>query len=256
VTWDAELYLRFEAERTRPARDLAARIDLLGPRDAVDLGCGPGNSTQVLAERWPAAHLVGIDNSASMIATARSGPVKADWQVADLTAWKAPGSFDLVFSNAALQWVADHAELYLRLFDAVRPEGALAVQIPRNPGSLVQEIMRDVASYPRWGGRFETALRTLNCESAGFYYDLLAPHAQRIDIWETNYAHVLPDHDAIIEWIKATGLRPFLEALRAQTERDEFLEVLRTKVCELYPLQRDGRVLFMFKRLFVLAYRS
>jgi trans-aconitate 2-methyltransferase len=266
-SWNAEQYLRFAAERTQPARDLAARIAVAAPTRVIDLGCGAGNSTAVLAERWPDAEISGLDSSPEMIAAAKRDYPDRNWAVGDIASWPngdgrfdvtgGDRRFDIVFSNAAMQWVPDHAALYPRIFRRVAPGGALAVQVPCNIGAAAHETMRAIAASPGWAARFPPGgVREWHVGDAAFYYDLLAGAAARIDLWETEYLHVMPSVDAIVEWYKGTGLRPFLEALTSDAERDAFTADYAEKLRPHYPERADGRVLFPFQRLFLVAYRA
>jgi trans-aconitate 2-methyltransferase len=254
-TWNAGQYLRFADERTRPCRDLAAAVALEAPRRIVDLGCGPGNSTAVLAARWPAAEILGIDSSEAMIAAARRDAPDRAWVVGDIASWSADEPYDLVFANAALHWVPDHAAQYPRLLAQAAPGGALAAQVPHNQDSPAHEAMRAVAARPAWQTHFAGGVRQWHVHPVDFYYDLLAPRASRLDLWETEYLHVMADAAAIVEWYKGTGLRPFLDRLPDDAARKAFLDEYREAVAEAYPPRPDGRLLFPFRRLFLIAYR-
>lgn len=261
-TWESSQYLKFAAERTQPAIDLAARIAHTAPARIIDLGCGPGNSTAVVAARWPGAELTGLDNSPAMIAAARKDFPLRHWLVGDISTWaSAPAGEaapDVIFSNAALQWVPDHARLLPRLFVRLAPGGALAFQVPANFDAPAHTLMRTLAASPAWRAAFAAAspVREWQVEPLAFYYDILAPLAARIDLWTTDYIHVLPSHAAIVEWYRGTGLRPWLEALANDNERERFLVDYETALATAYPLQPDGRVLFPFRRLFAIAYRA
>jgi trans-aconitate 2-methyltransferase len=263
-TWNATQYLKFGDERTRPSRDLAGRIEVAQPARVIDLGCGPGNSTEVLAERWPDAEITGLDNSARMIESARtahqaSHPTRSTplrWVAADIAAWataEAGETFDVVFSNAALHWLPDHASLLPRLMRRVAPGGALAFQMPAHDAPahhLMRGIARTMAAAFAW------RVDDWHSHEPPFYYDVLAACARRVDLWQTEYVHVMADAEAIVEWYRGTGLRPFLDALGTDAERErftgEFLEGLR----DAYPKRADGRVLFPFRRVFAIAYAS
>jgi trans-aconitate 2-methyltransferase len=254
-TWDADLYLRFANERTQPAIDLLARVGLDAPRRVIDLGCGPGNSTALLRGRWPEAAITGLDNSPEMIAAARRDGPEGEWVLGDIATWTAEEPYDLVFSNATLQWLPDHGALYPRLFAQVAPGGAFAVQIPVFHTTALQRVLLALADEPAWRERLGPATRALVAESPGFYYDALVSQAARVDLWETEYQHVLAGPDAIVEWISGTRLRPYLEALGDDADRRDFLARLRAGIADLYRPQRDCRVLFPFRRLFLVAYR-
>lgn len=256
-TWNAELYLRFADERTRPCRDLAARVAVESPRRVVDLGCGPGNSTQVVAERWPGAEILGVDNSAAMIESARNTYSQWQFQLGDIAKWEATGDLpDIVFSNAALQWVPDHAELYPRLLGQVASGGALAVQVPANLHAPAHQLMRDLAASAKWRNRFPAAgVREWHVHEPGFYFDALAPHAAKIDLWTTEYIQIMPSAEAIVDWYRGTGLRPFLDALDSDAQRAEFAADYLAAIRPAYPPQPNGQVLFPFRRLFVICSR-
>jgi trans-aconitate 2-methyltransferase len=255
-TWNSEQYLKFADERTRPAVDLAARVALESPRRVVDLGCGPGNSTAVLARRWPHAELTGLDNSPAMLAAARKDCPQGHWQEGDIAAWAAAEPFDLVFSNAAMQWIPNHAKVVPQQFAQVAQGGAWAMQIPANLGAPPHRIIRELALSASWRDKFRAPTREWRPEIPAFYYDTLAPLAVRVDIWETEYLHVLPNVDAIVEWYRGTGLRPWLDALADDDARTKFLADYRNALAPEFPPQSDGRVLFPFRRLFVIAYRA
>jgi trans-aconitate 2-methyltransferase len=255
-TWDAGQYLQFTDQRTRPCRELAARIPSDSPRRIIDLGCGPGNSTAVLADRWPNAQVIGLDNSPEMIAAARRDQPNGHWQLGDIQSWADQNgeSFDIVFSNAALQWVDDHTSLFPKLLNRVAPGGVLAIQMPGNFDAPAHRIMRDLANSPSWRDRFpKTAIREWHVLDLPDYYDALAPAAQNLDLWETEYRHILPNAEGIVQWYKGTGLRPFLDALADDRQRDEFAAACLVEYRTAYPPRPDGRIIFPFRRLFIIA---
>lgn len=262
--WDAKQYLRFAEERTRPCRELATRVAVESPRRIVDLGCGPGNSTLVLAERWPAALLTGIDSSPDMIdAARRDWPADRTpaprWEVGDIASWRAGDDeqCDVAFSNAALQWVSDHRALYPHLLAQVAPGGALAVQVPYNYDAAPHRIAREIAASAGWRNRFPSeGVREWHVHHAEYYYDLIAPHAARIDLWETEYLQVMENVEAIVAWYQGTGLRPYLQALAVPEDRERFLAEYRDALRPSFPARVDGKVLFPFRRLFLIAYRG
>lgn len=256
-TWDSSQYIKFVNERTQPSIDLATRIVLDAPVNVIDLGCGPGNSTAVLARRWPQARLTGLDGSSEMIAAAREQHPQWIWQIGDITNWSQSTSevFDVIFSNAALQWVPDHARLLPELLKRVAPGGAFAMQVPGNYDAPAHQIARELSTSASWRTFFRDPVHEWSVEELPFYYDILAPHAARLDLWTTEYLHLMPNADAIVEWYKGTGLRPFLEKLPYIEAQNRFLADYLTEIKKAYPAQRDGRVLFPFRRLFVIAYR-
>lgn len=254
-SWSPSEYMRFGDERTRPSVDLASRIAVERPATVIDLGCGPGNSTRVLRQRWPEAHVIGLDSSSQMIDAARADEPLEEWILSGIEDWVPSATFDVVFSNAALQWLPDHYALVERLFQAVAPGGALGFQIPSATFAAVRDLIHSIALDGPWASRMGGPLGELTMESPGLYYDCLSPHARSIDIWETEYFHVMDSAAAIVDWISSTGLRPFLGVLESEDETRLFVARLNERVCDSYPPQKDGRVLFPFKRTFVVAYR-
>jgi trans-aconitate 2-methyltransferase len=253
--WDAAQYLQFANERTQPSIDLAARIAVDNPARIVDLGCGPGNSTSVLRTRWPGARVMGLDGSPEMIDAAKHAQPGEDWLLADIATWSAELPFDIVFSNATLQWLPDHAALFPRLLAQVARGGALAVQMPAHYHSPVHEAILEAADDKRWRHLMDGPRTALTKESPSFYYNVLRPFCSTLEIWETEYFHVLDGPRAIVEWFRGTGLRPYFEALPSKELRLEFEEVLASAYAQRYPREADGRVLFPFLRLFLNAYR-
>ena len=253
-TWDPDLYLRFANERTQPTIDLVARLGEIRPGTIIDLGCGPGNSTAILLKRFPEAKIVGLDNSDEMIEQARAALPLIDWIHADVRIWKPDYQFDLIFSNAALQWVPDHARLFPQLMGWLNPAGLLAVQMPLHYDSPLQQIIQKIARDPSWAHRMDGPLNALTRHPSGFYHDILSGLSTHIDIWQTEYFHQLESPQAIVDWIRGTGLRPFLEALTTEAERQQFEEAVLAGTTAAYPRQKDGRVLFPFKRQFLIAH--
>jgi trans-aconitate 2-methyltransferase len=255
VTWDVGQYLKFGDERTQPARDLIARVPLLAPRRIVDLGCGPGNSTAMVAQRWPDAEVTGVDSSSAMLEQARRDYPDGRWIEADIAAFAPSGHYDLIFSNAALQWVPEHARVLPALFAALPPGGVLAVQMPRNFSAPTHALLRETAADARWSARMPDAVRRLPVAEPGDYYDLLAPSSARLDIFEIEYVHVMAGPEAIVEWMKGTGLRPYLQRL-PEAEQGTFLTAYLERLAAAYPRRSDGKVLLPFRRIFLVASRA
>lgn len=263
--WSAERYTAFEDERTRPVRDLLAALPVRDARAAVDLGCGPGNSTEALARRFPGAAVTGVDASPDMIAAARRRLPHLRFEAADIAAWAAAagadpagdsGPFDVVLSNAALHWLPDHAALLPRLLGTLAPGGALAVQMPDNLDEPAHRLMREVAAGGPWADTLAgaAAARTPLGDPA-WYYRLLRPHCAAVDVWRTTYHHPLTGGaDAVVSWFEASGLRPFLAPLDAPA-RASFLARYRDAVARAYPALPGGTVLLPFPRLFFVAVR-
>jgi trans-aconitate 2-methyltransferase len=253
--WDAQVYLKFANERTQPSLDLIQRIKLEAPQRIIDLGCGPGNSTQALCRRWPRATVVGLDNSPQMIETAKQTYPHGVWEVGDAVSWTAGEPFDLVFSNAMLQWLPDHARVCRHLFDQVATGGALAVQLPYHYDSALHREIIEVSRDAAWNRRMHSARTALTREPPSLYYDTLQSLASHVDLWETTYHHVVDGPEAVLEWFRGTGLRPFLEVLTSDGERQRFEAMLLERYTASYPRRPNGKVLFPFRRLFFIAYR-
>jgi trans-aconitate 2-methyltransferase len=252
--WRPDAYARFEAERTRPAADLLARVPPRERRRIVDLGCGPGNSTALLAERRPEAEIVGLDSSPDMLAAARLRLPRVEFRLGDIAEWRDP-SADLVFANAALQWVPGHIEIMRRLAGELPPGGCLAVQVPDNENEPSHALMREIAAAPRFRDKLAGAAAARSPIGAfADYDDALSPACDAIDIWRTTYVHRLAGPDAIVAWVESTGLRPFLNPLDAD-ERADFLERYRAGIARAYPPRAGGGALLLFPRLFIVATR-
>lgn len=253
MSWNPAQYLRFADARLRPALDLLARLGETEPRRIVDLGCGAGNVTRLLAERWPAAEIVGIDSDAAMLARAASTPSAIDWQLADIAAWRAGFSPDLLFSNAVLHWLPDHRRLLPELVGQLCPGGVLAVQIPANFGEPAHQILRQLAGEAQWNDALGS-VRMGSILPPTDYEHLLRPLCRQVELWETTYWHVLSGDDPVIEWMKGTTLLPFMERLDgAAAER--FLAAYRERLAAVHRCSPDGTTLLPFKRLFFVAQR-
>ena len=251
--WSPSTYLKFEDERTRPARDLLAQVSLTAPRTVIDMGCGPGNSTELLAERWPEARVTGLDSSPNMLAEARKRLPAATFAEADATIWTpAPGT-DLVFANAIYQWVPDHLTQLPKVLAALPEGGVLAVQMPDNMAEPSHVLMRETAAEGPWAAQLADAAR-LPLPPVSTYYDALRPVGSRVEIWHTAYNHVLESPEAIVEWVRSTGLRPFIDPLSPE-HRADFLARYLARIAEAYPRTTDGKVLLRFPRLFIVAVR-
>ena len=252
MAWDPKTYLVFGEERTRPARELLARVPTEHPARVVDLGCGPGNSTALLAARWPGADLEGVDSSAEMLSEARQAKFRARWTQADVATWNPPLPYDVIFSNATLQWLGDHQHLLPQIMRHVAKDGIFAFQVPRNFDDPCHTLIHDIARQPRWSDKLANVRDWWNVLEPEAYFDILEPHAKSVDIWETRYVQVLQGEDAVFRWMSGTGLRPFASALEGQ-ERDDFLEEYRVRVDAAYPRRKSGVTLYPFRRLFCVA---
>jgi trans-aconitate 2-methyltransferase len=253
--WNPDLYRRFEDERTRPARDLLARVPLTSARRVVDLGCGPGNSTELLVERFPDADVLGIDNSAAMLGSARERLPGCRFALADIGTWAPDEAPDLIYANASLQWVGDHDHLLPRLLGMLAPGGVLAVQMPDNRDEPTHRAMRELAAQPPYAALIGDANR-LRTELLGLdgYYNLLAPLGE-LDLWRTAYQHPMDSPGSIVEWVRGTGLKPFIDPL-PEAERAQYLAAYERRIADGYPPRADGRCLLAFPRLFFVARRT
>jgi trans-aconitate 2-methyltransferase len=250
--WNDKQYLRFEDERTRPAAELLARVPVVTAARVVDLGCGPGNSTALLHARWPEARLTGVDNSPEMLARARHDFPDLTWVAGDVATFRGDGPVDVYFANAVLHWVPDHAALLPALVAQLRPGGALAAQMPDNANEPSHRLMREIDGP--WLARTRAVGGRTQVESAAWYYDVLAGSASHVDIWRTTYEHVLPDAAAIVAWVEGSGLRPYLDALE-DDERAPYLAEYTRAIAAAYPERADGKRLYSFPRLFMVAVR-
>jgi trans-aconitate 2-methyltransferase len=253
VAWDPTQYLKFASHRLRPAVDLLGHVDAAAPAEVYDLGAGTGNVTRLLQARWPRARITGVDASEEMLANAAAEETGIAWEQADLASWRPPRPADVIFSNAALHWLPDHQQLFPALLSALAPGGVLAVQMPRNFAAPSHTAIAEAARSGPWRARLEPLLRPVPVAEPAVYFDLLAPRAAAIDIWETEYVHVLEGDDPVKEWTKATWLRPLLDAL-AEPDRSRFEACYAELVARAYPRRPDGRTLLPFRRLFIVAY--
>lgn len=253
MSWDPKIYLAFANERTRPAAELLARVPNEIPNRVADLGCGPGNSTKLLAARWPGAGIEGIESSPDMIEEAKASGVNARWTLADVAQWTPHERYDVIFSNATLQWLDDHERLLPKLMGYVDAGGTFAVQMPRNFDAPSHRLMREVAAAGPWAQKLRD-VRKLNVGEPDFYFDILSRHAASLDIWETTYLQVMEGEDPVYRWVSGTGLRPFAQALEGE-ERETFLSEYRRRLREAYPRRADGKTLFPFQRIFIVAKR-
>ncbi|NBA93906.1 trans-aconitate 2-methyltransferase [Pseudomonas sp. R5(2019)] len=255
MTWSAQQYSTFETQRTRPVMDLVAAIPTQRVNTAVDLGCGPGNSTEVLARRFSDAQVIGIDASEDMLAAARKRLPGHRFEQADIASWNPETSFDVILANASLQWVPDHATLYPRLACQLNAGGSLAVQTPDNLEEPAHRLLRDIAADGPWASKIGH-IRHPARHSAEFYYQLLQPHCRTVDVWRTTYFHALAGGaQAVVEWFKGTAVLPYLAPLDA-SEKAEFLERYLAAIELAYPALPDGTVLLPFPRLFIVATRA
>ncbi len=256
--WDPGRYSRYSDHRLRPALDLIARVDLESPTVIYDLGCGTGNVTRIIVERWPSAIVRGVDHSREMLERAAADSSAIEWIEADVAEWEPAEPAHLIYSNAVLHWVEGHRDLFPRLVGCLRPGGVLAVQMPLSWDAPSHRLMRDTLANGGAGGsalgseELRRAMDRDGVEAATTYYDLLSACTRRLDVWTTEYLHVLEGTDPVLAWVESTGLRPILNSLD-EGERERFLDVYSRRLREAYPRRRDGRTLYPFRRLFLVA---
>lgn len=253
AVWDPGQYLKFSDDRLRPALDLMARVPRARCTRIWDLGCGPGNVTRLLAERWPGAAVSGLDSSLDMLAKAR-GIAGIDWVQGDIAAWHPPEPADLIYSNAALHWVRDHRALFPRLMSGLASGGVLAVQMPNQRLAASHRLLADVAASLGLRDKLVGPLAMIHVDDLAGYYHWLAPHAATVDLWETEYLHVLRGADPVVEWVRGSALKPLLDAL-SPDEAARYLAAYAAQVARAYPPRADGTTLYPFRRLFIVAVR-
>ena len=256
MRWSAKQYLAFEDERTRPVRDLVSALPDIEARAIVDLGCGPGNSTEVLAARFPDALISGLDSSTDMIAAARLRLPQVQFAIGGIEEWNDAGPFDVILANAVLHWVPEHATLLPALVARLASGGGLAIQMPDNLDTPTHRLMCEIAAEGPWAPMLAAATaRRTSIGNAEGYYELLRPLCSKVDVWRTTYYHVMSGGAAgIVEWFKGSALVPFLEPLDAPS-RAAYLERYTAAVARAYPALSDGSVLLPFPRLFMVAIR-
>ncbi len=252
AAWDPAQYLRFSDQRLRPALDLLAQVPLTAPGRVVDLGCGAGNVTVILKQRFPSAEVIGVDASASMLEKARIAAPACRFEQGDFASWQPAAAPDLIFTNAALQWVGGHAELLPRLVSLLAPAGVLAVQMPAMHNAPLRQLQYEVAAQGPWAARLASHASAPPILEASAYWDLLRRLAVSLDIWETTYLHPLTGADAVVEWAAGSSLRPFLEPLEPD-QREAFRRAYAEALRPHYPRRDDGTTLLPFRRMFLVA---
>lgn len=254
--WNPDLYLKFKSERTQPSIDLVNKINIgYQPRKIIDIGCGPGNSSQVLSTRWPHVKLVGLDNSESMIEKAKTEYPQQEWILADAADFESKTKYDIVFSNAVIQWIPNHAELIDRFGCLLTDRGVLAFQLPLFRDMPLRKAIETVAARERWKNKTNGCSELFTYHDYRYYYDLMSDKFSTIDLWITHYIHIMESTEAIIDWYRSTGLKPYLDRLKNDAERSEYEQEVLKEILVDYPIQKNGKVLFPFKRLFVVGYR-
>ncbi len=253
--WNPEQYEKFIKDRTQPAIDLANRLEVKEAKCILDLGCGTGNSTKILKDRSPNARVIGADNSDEMLAKAKKTHPDIEFIHLDVGGdlGEVKGKFDIVFSNACLQWIPNHEILLPKLMSLLRRGGILAVQIPIQSEHPVHIIMNELVTSAKWKDKL--LQRNYNNLSTCEYYDALSGISDDFEMWETIYCHRMPSYESIIEWYKGTGLRPYLEQL-SETDAEDFVSDVYRELKNRYKIQRNGEIMFRFPRLFFIAKRD
>lgn len=252
--WNPNLYLKFEKERTQPVIDLISRIEKVSPKRVIDIGCGPGNSTRQLKNKWPHSEIIGLDNSPGMIKKAKEGLPELTWITADAASDLTHlGKFDIVLSNAAIQWIPDQQQLLPRLYSLLDDAGVLAVQVPNITDMGIKFAIQKTVEGEKWNPYFSSGEAETFYHSPQFYYDILSRLTSEIHLWETHYYHIMDSHQSIVDWYTSTGLRPLLDKLPSEELRSAFLQDILKSVSNEYELQQDGKTLFRFRRIFFIA---
>ena len=254
MRWDPTQYLAFADHRTRPALELLARVAHAAPDLVYDLGCGTGAMVKAMRERWPAAQVIGVDRSDDMLEASRKAVPGARFEAADLAAWMPPTPADVIYSNAALHWLDDHAALFPRLYGHLAPGGVLAAQMPRNFQQPSHALMRELADSPAWAPKLTGVLQRDPVAGPEVYYNLLAPLGAQLDIWQVEYLQLLDGPDPVLNWVRGTALRPVLAAL-SKDDGAAFEAAYAGMLRQAYPAGAGGRTPFPFRRLFIVASR-
>lgn len=251
--WNPDAYLKFNRERLLPSVDLVSKIDQEHAKSIIDIGCGPGNSTQVLNSRWPKAKITGIDNSPAMIKKAKNDYPDQNWLVLDAHLDNIPGKFDIVFSNATIQWIPDHYNLFKKFKNLLSENGTLAIQLPLFFKMTLGQSILNLADNKPWSVNLGGVNDLFTIHNSSTYYDYLAEFFQKVEIWETSYMHIFNSHQSVFDMIYSTGLRPYLHALTDNDERALFEKLVLDDIKTGYPAQSNGNVIFPFMRLFLMA---
>ena len=254
--WQPMQYLKYNNERTQPSIDLVNRINHVKPARIIDVGCGPGNSTFILKSRWSDANVYGLDNSESMIKKAEADFPDIHWLLMgandDLTSL---GQFDIIFTNAALQWIPEHETLIPSMYKMLNDNGVLAAQVPYVRYLPVYDNIVTLMKTEKWAGYFYNPPLFPKHYPFEHYYNILCELTDNIEMWQTDYIHIMPNHDSIVEWYKGSGLRPFLDMLPNGEKQLDFCNDYRKIISEIYPIEKSNKVLLPFTRIFFIAYK-
>lgn len=256
IDWNPNLYMQFRSERTQPSIDLITKINPADPKSIIDIGCGPGNSTQMLVNRWPKAQITGLDSSPAMIKNAKQNYPNQKWIVADALVYNSEIEYDIVFSNAVIQWIPNHEKLLKKFHGMLSFNGLVAVQIPLFWDMPLGKIINEAAQDKRWNEQMAGIADLFTIHDYSYYYNHLSNLYNSIDIWETHYFHIMDSHTTIIEMMRSTGLKPYLDKLNSDLEINQFEKQVLIGIEKAYPKQKNGKVLLPFNRLFFIGYKS
>lgn len=251
--WNPDLYLKFDKERNQPSIDLISRINFKNPSFIIDIGCGPGNSTKILTTRWPKSIVIGLDNSAAMIEKAKKDFPNQEWRLLDAGKDEITGEFDIVFSNATIQWIPDHFDLLKKFKTILSDRGIIAIQIPLFFDMPIGKSIIRISKEKKWKDLLETATKMFTIHNFSLYYDYITDLYTSVEMWESSYIHVLNSQHSILEMIRGAGLRPYIDRLNNENDKIDFESKILTEIKKDYPLQKNGKVLFPFKRLFFIG---
>lgn len=254
--WDPNKYLLFKDERTQPSIDLVEKINLVNPKNIIDIGCGPGNSTQILVNKWPKSNVTGLDSSKTMIERAKGDYPKQTWICCDANDITTAQKYELVFSNAALQWMDSHELLIPKLWEIVKSNGVFAVQIPKFETMDISIAIKKVLQKNKWAKCLDNTNNIKSYHELDYYYELLCKLTDELVLWETHYFHILPSAQSIIDFIQTTALKPYLEMLSTENEKIELKNEILEASKKFYKIQLNGKILFPFKRMFFIAYKN
>jgi trans-aconitate 2-methyltransferase len=253
--WNPNKYLIFKNERTQPAIDLVERIELINPKSIIDIGCGPGNSTQILTEKYPNSTVIGLDSSKAMIEKAKTEFPNQIWVYEKAENMDDNKKYSLVFSNAALQWIDNHETLIPKLWNLVDGEGAFAAQIPNFEKMPINTAINNVLEKTKWSNRIKNTIWNKQYSGLDYYYELLNKYADEIILWETHYYHIMQSMQGIVDFVHPTALKPYLDQLNNENEKQEFETEILEECKKYYKEQSNGKVLFPFQRMFIVAYK-
>ncbi len=252
--WNPDLYLKFKQQRTMACVDLVHKIQAVNVKTIIDLGCGPGNSTDILKQKFTKADILGIDSSKEMIKKAQNDYPDGQWQVCPLMDFKEFGKYDIVFSNAVLQWLPEHEKVVPYMVKLLKSKGTLAFQVPQNQASGLNRAMFETAELNQFREYVLDVRKMFNYNTGEYYYDLLYNRMKKLVIWETEYYHVLDSHQDLITFYKSTGLKPYLARLPEKELKNEFINTVLEKCKQYYEFRADNKIIFPFKRLFIVGY--